>query len=75
MGKFLDKNGRQILPGMRIRIDGKYIEEVFELEGAFGGKTLGVSAMNPAYLKNHPDTETDYYNLSDFWPEQLEIVD
>ena len=72
--EFRDKNGTLIEAGAFIRHDNGDIEEVFSTTTASGDESLGIMATNPAYLKNHPDCEIEYYDLSNFNLKEWEIV-
>ena len=61
---YYDKNGKEIKDGMQIIFeDGRY-EQVFATSDAQGQQDLGISAINDAFLKNHPNHEQEFYSLS-----------
>ena len=64
--KYYDKNGDEILEGMRLRMEDGSIEKVYATTDAYGEPDLGVNASNEAFLKNHPEWAREYYSLSNF---------
>lgn len=56
---FVDKNDNIIEPQDRLRFDDGTEETVFDL----ADNTLGISATNPNYERNHPDADKEYTPL------------
>lgn len=73
--RYFDKNGKEILPGMRIRFEDGGIETVYRTCDDDGCEDLGVSASNEAYLKRHPDADREYYSLRNWKANRIEIIE
>lgn len=67
--EYYDKHGVRIKENDMISIAGDEPEKVY----ACGEGDLGINASNEAYLKNHPDARTEYYLLSNFDLNDIEI--
>jgi len=72
---FRDKNGKQILAGMTLRMEDGSLEMVYATDGADGEPSLGINASNEAYLAAHPTACREYYSLDNFNLKQTEIVE
>lgn len=72
---FLDKNGKQILAGMTIRMEDGSLEKVYATSDAYGEESLGINTSNEAYLQTHPSACREYYSLTNFNLAKTEIVD
>ena len=72
---YFDKHGREIKEGMLIRISDDPPERVYACSTQDMDEDLGVNASNEAYLKQHPDAEREYYSLSNFRADIIEIVE
>ncbi len=72
---FLDKNGKQILAGMTLRMEDGSLEKVYATTDAYGEPSLGINASNEAYLEAHPFACREYYSLTNFNLTKTEIVD
>ena len=70
---FYDKNGREILPGMKIRVDDDYVEKVVPIVSS-RPDLLGVREANLNERGFHPEFDVVYRNLFHFSPDRLEIV-
>lgn len=68
--EYFDKYGVEITAGSTIKIADNEPELVY----ACGDDDLGVNASNEAYLRNHPEAEREFYPLSEFCREYLELV-
>ena len=73
--KYFDKNGKEILPGMRIRLDDGSVELVYQTTDSSWEEDLGISASNEAYMMRHPNVDREYYSLSNWSADCLEIVE
>ena len=73
--QYLDKNGNEILPGMKIRLDDGSVELVHRTCDDAWNEDLGISASNEEYLKRHPDADREYYSLSNWRADSIEIVE
>lgn len=73
--QYLDKNGNEILPGMKIRLDDGTVELVHRTCDDAWNEDLGISASNEEYLKRHPDADREYYSLSNWRADSIEIVE
>ena len=71
----LDKNGKQILAGMTIRMEDGSLEKVYATSDAYGEESLGINASNEAYLQTHPSAGREYYSLTNVNLAKTEIVD
>lgn len=70
-----DKNGNEIKEGMVIHIEGEPDNElVYACVSQDGRDNLGILATNKEYLKYHPDADLEFYPLSNWISEQIEIV-
>ena len=75
MKAYKDKHGKTILPGMMIRHDSGRTEKVFYTQNIGTGELdLGYLATNPAYLRNHPNCEPEYYTLNYLDLKEWEVV-
>lgn len=72
---FRDKNGKQILAGMTLRMEDGSLEKVYATDDAYGEPSLGINASNEAYLAAHPTACREYYSLDNFNLKQTEIVE
>lgn len=71
MNKYFDVNGKEIKAGMIIEnTSDKSVEKVYEI----GEGDLGIMAVSPAYRKNHPDVEDEFYSLSTIGIKEWKIV-
>ncbi len=73
--RYFDKNGKEVLPGMKIRFEDGEIETVHRTVSQFGYEDLGVNASNEAYLVLHPTADREYYSLSNWRADSIEIVE
>lgn len=71
---FTDKNGLAIMPGMTIRHSDGEEQVIYRTTDAYGNESLGIMATNPAFLKNHPDWDIEYYDLRQFDLSEWEVV-
>lgn len=71
---YIDKNGAEIQAGMTIRMQDNSIELVYKTTDAYGNPDLGINASNEKYLRLHPDASREFYSLSNFNTEKMEIV-
>lgn len=70
---YADKHGEEIKAGYMIRIGDDDPELVYSCINEFGDD-LGINASNEAYLKAHPDAVREYYSLTNFSSEDIEII-
>ena len=71
--KYLDKNGNEIKAGMTILMEDGSTETVYETVDEYGRHDLGINASNEVYLQRHPDEDREYYPLSNFNTQRIEI--
>lgn len=71
---YVDKNGTEIKAGMTILTYDERLETVYETTDANGLPDLGISATTEKYLAKHPDAEREYYSLSNYDADELEII-
>ena len=72
--KYFDKHGHEIKAGNLVSIAGYQPELVYETDTQQGEIGFGVNASNEDYLKSHPNAVKQYYSLSNFEQEDIEIV-
>ncbi len=72
MRKYFDRNGQEIMAGMRIRIEGTLESALVE---PCGEDELGILATNMDFAKNYPETPIKYYPLFSFDRNDLSIVE
>lgn len=70
---YFDKYKREIKAGMMIRMDDGSVEMVYATTDVHDNPDLGINASNEAYLKRHPDADREFYSLSNFNMEEVEI--
>ena len=70
---YFDKYKKEIKAGMMIRMDDGSVEMVYATTDVYGNPDLGINASNEAYLKRHPDADREFYSLSNFNMEKVEI--
>ncbi len=73
--QYFDKNGKEILPGMKIRLEDGSVEPVYRTCDDAWNEDLGISASNEEYLKRHPDADREYYSLSNWRADSIEIFE
>ena len=71
--RYYDKNGNEIKAGMTIRMEDGSLELVYATEDSYGNPNLGINATNEDFLKYHPDWEREFYSLSMFDMNGVEI--
>lgn len=74
MLRYVDKNNNVICKGCYVSICGEEPKMVYETTDQFGNADLGINASNENYLKLHPDSIREYYSLSNFSSDDIEIV-
>lgn len=72
---YFDKHDNEIMAGMTIRIGDDPPERVYACFTQYGDADLGINASNEDYLKRHPEAAREYYSLSNFRAEDIEIVE
>lgn len=70
---YFDKNGNEIKSGMTILMEDGSSEVVYEIINEDGSHDLGIIANNEVFMQRHPDCEQEYYLLSTFNAQSIEI--
>ena len=73
--QYFDKNGKKILPGMKIRINDGSTELVHRTMDDDFNEDLGILASNEDYLKRHPAADQEYYSISNWRSDSIEVVE
>lgn len=71
--KYFDKNGVEIKAGMSLLMSDETTELVYDTTDNKGKPDLGIIATNKDYLRNHPDSCTEYYSLSSIDLRNVEV--
>lgn len=71
--QYFDKNGKEIIAGMRLIMPDGHLEPVYETVDQHGDPDLGISASDEEFLKKHPQQEREFYSLSQLHLADIEI--
>lgn len=71
--QYFDKNGKEIKAGMEIIMEDGSLEMVYDTMDSEGNPNLGINASNEAFLAAHPNWAREYYSLSNFNVNSIEV--